>query len=119
MSGIFTGSPWLTTMSVGQSQNFSFSFTNNGSSAATGIGISCPNAATCTSQCGSNLAPSTSCTVSGTFTATSAMENTTQVVSAAFKYNQGSTVTVSSPSVHINPNTGFVGTVVPSTASLV
>ena len=75
----------------GQSVPFSFQFTNNGSSPATGVGIqvnTIDNHTTCTNT----LNVGDSCSVTGTF---KAHEVGSQTVTATFSFNQGPSVSKS------------------------
>jgi hypothetical protein len=95
--GINVGTPWK------------FTFTNNGTAAATGINIAVSGSTyntNCTSEL-SNVSPGNSCYVQGTYTATAAGAET---VSASFSYTQGSPVNVSTSTTANGANGGLVCT---------
>lgn len=93
-------------MLVGQSSNFSFQFTNSGSSIASGL-IASSSTSNFTTTCGNQLAPGASCQINGIYTATTPG---TQSVSATLTANQGDPVTISS-STTVFANTGITGTI--------
>ena len=80
-------------MQVGSSSPFSFSYTNSGSQAATGIQLQV-NVPHYSTNCGTQLNAGRSCEVSGTYTPTSATP-TTQTVTTSLDYNQGPAVVLS------------------------
>lgn len=84
--------PLPASMPVGTTRPFTFSFTNAGNVAVTGVTIkvNVPNFST---TCSSRLNVGASCEVSGTFTPTSATPST-QTVTASFDFNQGLPVVV-------------------------
>lgn len=119
ITGQLVTTPWPATLSVSESQPFSFLFTNTGTTAATGIVIACStNATSCFNNCGSSLGGGATCNVTGTIVPNSLMAGTSQVVSAILDYNQGAPVTASAPAVLINPASGFVGVATPVSATI-
>lgn len=101
------------TMTVGTSANYSFSFINHGTSAATGVSVTSnqsSDASYSTTNCGSSLPAGQTCVVSGTFTPTS-NSPTVQDVYATFNYTQGSAITETS-STTVNANSNVVGSFV-------
>jgi hypothetical protein len=89
------------TMQVSESANWMFSFTNNGTEPATGINIAVPGT-TFRTTCSLPLLPNHTCTVSGTYTAPSAGQ---QTILATFSYAQGAAVTLST-STHVDGQSG-------------
>jgi hypothetical protein len=102
------------TLQVGSSANYSFSFTNRASTAATGVVITSNQSANPSftkTNCGSSLASGQTCVVSGTFTP-STNTPTVQSVTAALAYNQGTTVSLAT-STSVNAASNVVGSIVP------
>ncbi len=93
-------------LSVGTSANYNFTFTNNSPGIASDVSIQATDSGFQTS-CGSKLAAGSSCSVSGTYTPVS-ISPSIQTVSATFNYSDGSPVTVST-STAVPQATGIVG----------
>jgi hypothetical protein len=94
------------TLTVGSPASYSFTFTNAGSSDATGVSIQSTDSSL-VSHCGTLLKAAQSCTASGTYTPVS-ISPAIQTVSATFNYINGTPVTVST-STNVPQATGVVG----------
>lgn len=100
------------TLSVGQSASYLFTYTNNGSTTATNLSLQSNQSSnpSFVSTCSSSLAAGRSCTVSGSYTASSASP-TVQSVSATLSYAQGSAV-VESTSTSVSAVSGVTASFV-------
>lgn len=96
-------------LNISASAPWKFTFTNNGSTPATGINI-LVSGSTYNTNCGlnlSNLPPNNSCYVQGSYTANS---SGTHTVSATFSYAQGAPVQVSTATNSNGQSSGLVCT---------
>ncbi len=97
------------TLQVGTPANFSFRFTNAGTTAITGVSTN--TNVTATSTCGSTLGAGKSCTVTGTYTPSTA-NPAVQTISTVFSYAQGSPLTASTSTSVSAVTSGVIGTLV-------
>lgn len=95
-------------LSLGNSSNYGFTFKNIGLVKATSVSAS-SSASGYSSSCGTYLDPGDSCTVTGTYTPSSATP-TLQSVVGSFAYAEGSTVTATD-TISISTSSGVVGLV--------
>ena len=115
---VTTTTPLPSSVDTGSSAPWEFTFTNNGAATATGIAITSNQSSfstTCTVASSNPRVPPTgtllsgaSCTVSGTFTPTSATPST-QVVTATFTYTQSTTAVTGTTSTTVINATGITG----------
>lgn len=90
-----------TVMDINSSSTWSFTYTNNGTSTATGLNLSVFGSSY-TTNCGQSLAPSSSCTVQGSYTALSSGMHS---ISARLSFAQGSPILLRT-STTINTQSG-------------
>lgn len=94
-------------LNINSSAPWKFTYTNNGSEAATGLNIAVTGSSYNT-NCGlnlSNIAPANSCYVQGTYTATSTGAHT---ITSTLSYSQGSPVAVSTSTNGSGQGSGLV-----------
>jgi len=97
-----------TTLPVGQSAPYTIEFTNTGTSQATGVSIQSSNTSFSTT-CSTTLDASSACSVTGTYTATTATP-AEQTVDTTFSYTQGTSVTESTSTTVTTASGGIVAT---------
>lgn len=107
VSGVVT-TALPTTMNVGASASWRFTFTNSGTSSATGVELVVNGATGYNTTCGtslSNTSPTNACYIEGTYTASSASPHTIQ---ATFSYAQGAPVSLSTSTTGSGESSGLV-----------
>lgn len=93
------------TINVNTSAPWEFTFTNSGTSTATGIEIVVSGTSSYTTTCGTSLAAGSSCNVEGTYTATSTASTT---IRATLSSAQGAPVAVSTSTTGSGASGGLV-----------
>lgn len=102
-------------LQIGKSASYTITFTNNASSAATGVVVTSnqsSNPSYSTSNCGSSLGSGQTCVVSGTFSPSSTTP-TVQSVNATLAYNQGTSITESTSTTVNSAPSNIVASLVP------
>ena len=98
-----------TSLDIGSSANWKFTFTNSGTETATGLNLSVTGDSF-TTTCGSelsNVSPNNTCTVEGTFTASSSGEHT---IFSTLAYAQGTSVSLQTSTNGNGDSSGLVCT---------